>query len=217
MIKKFIIAVLICGVLWAIIQQLNHIPPRLKLKLTAMAGKKFIPYVNKQPKNAVSKEMFSSSDAAWSGREFIISTKITIEIKGNTSKQQRQSENESDVSTEPDEVHCPLVEKIQKTAQQINQAFLSRGSYGITSLNPVFQDGNLDWLVGAVGIVAGSSDEAIYKAGIATSKTNIRKNEYAEKLDKSVRSHGLHAFFVCYYGPGDIIAIGVWNKMFIDK
>lgn len=98
MIKKFIIALLICGVFWGIIRQQNHMPARLKLanklnttkidnkeiKSTAMSGKKFIPNENKQPKDAVSVEVdhaiiqtnavishTSSINFTWNDRKFI--------------------------------------------------------------------------------------------------------------------------------------------------
>lgn len=272
--------ILICGILWGIIRQQNYIPPRLKLankisttkidnkeiNSTAISGKKFIPYENKQSKEVVSVEddhttiqtnagisdtssinstlndpklnsitteehynvqrkKLISPDAAWNARKFIITTTaknhyVINDIQDNTNEaaQQKQSENESDTSIEPDRVHCPLVEKIQQTAQKANEAFLSHDTYTVLSHDPAFQESNLVWLVGVTGIVAGSSDEAIYMAGIAASKTNLRKTEYAEKLDESVfDSGGLFDFFVCYYGPGDIMAVGVWDKMFVDE
>jgi hypothetical protein len=277
-INKFIMVILICDVLWGVIIQQNLIPLRLKLtnkisttkidnkeiNSTAISGKKFILYENKQSKEAAPFEVehvtiptnasisntssinvtlndreltpmttdsnntqsknLSSPDAVWNARKFIITTTAKnyyavddIQANTNESKPQRQSENESNTSTEPDQVHCPLVEKVQQTAQKINEAFLTDGTYVIISHDPVFQDSNLDWLVGATGIVAGSSDEAIYMAGITTSKTNLRKNEYAAKVDKAFTSGGLYAFFVCYYEPGNIMAVGVWDKMFVDE
>ena len=179
--------------------------------------------------NNAQKKKLSSPDAVWNGRKFIITTtakndpeiaqKKTLsspdavnDTKENTneSNQQSHSENHTDTSIEPDKVHCPLVEKIQQMAQQINEAFLYEDTYRIVSYEPVFQDSNLDWLVGATGIVAGSSDEAIYMAGIAISNTNHPKNEYAEVLD------GPYTLFACYYGPGDIIALGIWDKVLIE-
>ena len=70
MIKKLIIAVFVCGVLWGLIRQLNHMPDRSKLanqpnkeqinnteiRSTAVPGKKFIPDEIRKPKNVVTAE-----------------------------------------------------------------------------------------------------------------------------------------------------------------
>jgi hypothetical protein len=134
----------------------------------------------------------------------------------NESKQQRPSENQGNTPVEPDKVRCPLVEKIQKTAQQINDSFLYEGTYRIVSYEPVFQDSDMSWLVGVRGIIAGSSDEAIYMAGIAISETNHHINEYAEMLDGQAFSLPA-GVFACYYGSGDIIALGIRDKMPIEE
>ena len=179
--------------------------------------------------NNAQRKKLSFPDAVWKGRKFIITTTAekhseiaqrktfsspdAVNTKENTneSKQQSPSENQSDILTEPDKVHCPLVEKIQQTAQQINDAFLYEGTYRIVSYEPVFQDSDVNWLVGVRDIVAGSSDEAIYMAGMAIRETNHLKNEYAEMLD------GPFTLFACYYGPGDIIALGIWDKVSVEE
>src|SRR5687768_14882822 len=104
MIKKFIIAILICGVLWEVLQQLNHIP----ISINSTLNERKLTHIttDKHYSTNAQKEKFSSSNAALNAQEFIISTTITANVKkhsavndiqNNTheSKQKSQFENES--------------------------------------------------------------------------------------------------------------------------
>ncbi len=221
----------------AIIQTNAVISPASSINSTLNDHKLISITTEELSSNNVQWNKLVSPDAMWNARKFIITTKAekhaeisqsktfssssaVNDTKENTneSKQQSQSETQNNDSSEPNKIRCPLVEKIQQTAQKNNEAFFSDGSYTVLTHDPAFQDSNLVWLVGVKGIVAGSSDEAIYMAGIATSNINLRKNEYAEKVDESkFNTGGLFTFFVCNYGSGDIMAIGVWDKMFVDE
>lgn len=163
--------------------------------------------------NSTKSKKFLSSEAVWNGRRFIVTTDAKNHVKAEKIKiisplnNTNTNTNKSDTTIEPAKVRCPLVEKIQKAAQQINDSFFYEGTYRIVSYEPVFDDNDMSWLVGVRGIVAGSSDEAIYMANIAVSETNQHINEYAETLDGQPFS--LPTIFACYYGPGDIMALGI--------
>ena len=167
------------------------------------------------------KKKFVSPNTMWNARKFIIISAdkkhyAVNDIQDN--KNESEQQNINDPTVKPDIVHCPSVEQIKQSAQTINEADFYHSTYGVYSHDPAFQESNLIWLVGVTGIVAGSSDEAIYLARINISNTNICKYEYTKKLDQSVfDTGGLFDIFVCYYGPSDIMAVGVTDKVLIDE
>lgn len=219
----------------AIIQTNDSVPPAASINFTWNDDRKLIPIkADEHHSDDAQRKKLSSPDAVWNGRRFIVTTtaKTHSEIaqekllsspdtvndtkeNSNESKPQNQSDNQNDTTIEPDKVRCPLIEKIQQSSQQINDAFLYEDTYRIVSYEPVFQDSDVNWLVGVRGIVAGSSDEAIYMAGIAVSETSHHINEYAEVLDG--RPFSLPTVFACYYGLGDIIALGIPDEVSVEE